>query len=278
MRNRRFGNTALRSSLWLLIPLALAGCGTAAQIAPTPTIAVAPTQTRAAELAQMATLTAPTATATATTVPTATPLPPTPTATLIPTATMPPLPTATPVPPTPVPPTPTTAPPMATPVPPTATAVPPPPAPPFQSSGLGRLRPEWEQQYGKGIANNAFTARYKNDDYILTYYTYQEDQYVMDILRQYRSGAAAPLETARGEARALIPPDARFLRTYTEMGDRVDVYMSASLSERYPPRSGTTWPWRGEEPGTFIIVYGFSSDPKAVGRVYGFWVLTGNNP
>ena len=94
---------------------------------------------------------------------------------------------------------------------------------------------------------------------------------VWRIERTWGDRGAVPLEAARAESRSLIPPDARFVRTYAARGDRpVDLYTSESLKSRFPAS-----PWTGGEPGDLIVIY---RTRPSDGRVTSIVLATGNNP
>ncbi len=192
----------------------------------------------------------------ATAVPTPAPIQPTATpAALTPTATVPAAPTALPTRP------------AATAIPATAPAQPSSGA--FQSNGIGLSRSDWEKLHGPGIGDaSGANVRYENDKFLVTFLKGN----VVEFIRQYGNGNTVPLDLAVAESKGYLPADARFVRTYTSGGDRVDVYESPSLATRYPA-DPANFPWGGEKPGTFIVLFQMSN-----GRVNSLSIGAGNNP
>lgn len=145
-----------------------------------------------------------------------------------------------------------------------------PTATPYASGGLGLFRDEWEAKHGppRGqgpyfiYASGKLGAAFAND---LVWYVERTWPEPVDV------------EAARAESRLYLPPDAQAVRRYqTKALRRVDLYVSASLAERFRLAAENALrvdPWRGVEPGTFIVYY------REVGELVGSIVLsTGDNP
>jgi hypothetical protein len=141
---------------------------------------------------------------------------------------------------------------------------------PYASGGLGLFRDEWEDRHGPSrgqgpffsYASGKFGAAFAND---LVWYVERTWPEPVDV------------ETARAESRLFFPPDAEAVRRYqTKALRRVDLYVSASLAERFRVAAENAFrvdPWRGVEPGTFIVYY------RELGDLVGSIVLsTGDNP
>jgi len=75
------------------------------------------------------------------------------------------------------------------------------------------------------------------------------------IMRQYSSGNTVPLATARAEAIALLPADARLVRSTTSEGDPLDIYHSEGLLAQFPANTIGQIPWYNDEAGTFSVGY-----------------------
>ena len=141
---------------------------------------------------------------------------------------------------------------------------------PYGSGGLGLFRDEWEAKNGPprgsgpffSYAGGKLGAAFAND---LVWY----------VERTWPEPVSVP--TARAESQLFFPPDAQAVRRYqTKALRRVDLYVSASLAERFRIAAENAFqvnPWRGVEPGTFIVYY------REVGELVGSIVLsTGDNP
>jgi hypothetical protein len=141
---------------------------------------------------------------------------------------------------------------------------------PYASGGLGLFRDEWEAKHGPPRGQGPFFsyeggklgAAFAND---LVWYVERTWNEPVDV------------EAARAESRLFFPPDAQRVRFYqTKALRRVDLYVSASLAERFRVAAENAFrvdPWRGVQPGTFIVYY------RELGELVGSIVLsTGDNP
>ena len=146
----------------------------------------------------------------------------------------------------------------------------PPPSGPFQSGGLGLTRAEWQQRYV--VAQTDFALPFTEPVY--------EDRdhkslYGLDYWPEgWLNGAQARITTINpfgwgpgpfppaGFVQQLLPADSQRLRQDVGVGPdgrtAVDIYYSASLATRYPPRLGAPDPWQGTRPGTFYVFTGHS--------------------
>ena len=192
-----------------------------------------------------------------------TPPPPDPTPTLAPTNAPLPHPTATTVP--------TNAPtPTIPPAPPTNTALPAPPQ--ATTGGLGLDVPDWERLYGKSTqstANRSYITFGKNlpdaaagtFEYAVTFdyfdrKTFTGSRRATNIKRTWGPAEIAP-DTARNEAKALMPTDAQPVRTYMmQGGDTVEVYSSEWLKGQIPAE---LWSYNRVESGIFAIRYSLNT-------------------
>ena len=217
----------------LLCILVLAGCGG---------VSTTPTATTQLAAAPTIATTKPAASAPAAAAATATPPPP---ATVAATTAPAVAPTAT-SPPTPAPtaistPAPTTAPTTA------PTAAPTAPAAALASGGLGLPHAAWEEQHGQpGPAVQGFFS-YQRGHYRVAF----ADGRARHVEQIWGEQDAQSLDEAVAAARALLPSDARLVRTETiEGGHRADLYHSAALASVFPATA-----FGGAQPGEHVVTY-----------------------
>jgi hypothetical protein len=141
---------------------------------------------------------------------------------------------------------------------------------PYSSGGLGLFRDEWESRHGAARGQGP-------------YFSYAGGRlgaaFANDLVWYVERTWAEPVgvEIARAESRLFFPPDARTVRFYqTKALRRVDLYASSSLAERFRVAAENAFrvdPWRGVDPGTFIVYY------REIGDLVGSIVIsTGDNP
>ena len=135
------------------------------------------------------------------------------------------------------------------------------PAAAYASGGLGLPSAAWEQQHGapnEGSAS-AGTANYEQNKYIVAFW----GGAVWTVLRQAGNGNTLTLAVMRTEAHAMLPKDAKLLKTFSEpnvlggVDNMVELFSSTSLVARYPADSkigSISW---GDNmaPGTLSILY-----------------------
>ncbi|MDQ2808035.1 MAG: hypothetical protein M3Z04_14160, partial [Chloroflexota bacterium] len=129
----------------------------------------------------------------------------------------------------------------------------------YASGGLGLSAAAWEQQHGSPNHGSAVAAlaNYEQNKYIVAFW----EGSVFTILRQTH-GTTLPLATLKAEAHAMLPQDAKPLKTITEPNvlggadNTVEMYTSPSLVARYPanPKIGPV-SWGDVSPGTVSIIY-----------------------
>lgn len=145
-------------------------------------------------------------------------------------------------------------------------------APPqFPSIGLGRGRADWERERGNsGVARGAW-ATYQNDRYWVQF----KNGNIWHLDVHLSDAEALPLPNARAAISALLPPDAKRIKTYSPTENVVvDVYQSDWLAQQY---GSVVWP-RGSRPGTLIIRSRINDDLPGGNRVVWLGIEAGNDP
>lgn len=137
----------------------------------------------------------------------------------------------------------------------------------YDSGGLGISRADWERIHGTpGVLNQGGLATYENKKYMVLFWVDNVDNPAQLITRQYPDNDKLVLEVARTEARAMLPKDARFVKTITEpailevLPNVVDIYTSQSLISRYPPHDQFSLDWGETGPGSISLLYRFDAN------------------
>ena len=154
-------------------------------------------------------------------------------------------------------------------------------APAFASGGLGLDLDAWEAIHGEG-----------EEDAVPGWRSYDDRRYVVagtlegridHLERHWEEGEGVTFEEARAESRRLMPADAQLVETYQLPGGyTVDLYVSASLAQRFPDTveiDGSEFStWVGGEPGNFTVGFGDYGTTPEVDRVTWIVMAIGNNP
>ncbi len=136
----------------------------------------------------------------------------------------------------------------------------------FASGGLGLPHSAWEEQHGQpGPAVQGFVS-YQRGHYRVAFAEGRARQ----VEQIWGEQEAQPLPAAVAAARALLPRDARLVRTHTiEGGDRADLYHSAALAAVLPATA-----FGGAQPGEHVVTYRQISPERVVAIV----ITLGNTP
>ncbi len=121
------------------------------------------------------------------------------------------------------------------------------PEPAPTRGGLGSSRAVWESVHGPGSAQGAWTA-YEGGRYRVRF----NRSNVWRVEWQVTDHPSLSLSDARQLAKLFMPPDTKYVMTYSPREDVVaDVYYSDWLKAQFDPSA-----WSGDRPpGTFVIVY-----------------------
>jgi len=139
-------------------------------------------------------------------------------------------------------------------------------APTIASGGLGLSRREWEAEHGVGEGTPLWN--YEDGTFLVAYGSSD----VIFILT-WNLPQPVSLTDAGFLSTTLIPDDAVFVEsTLAPSGNPMDVYMSASLADRYVVSDGGG-AWGNDPPGTFQVIY----YPDANGVVESMLIATGND-
>ncbi|MFN8483697.1 MAG: hypothetical protein U0768_11725 [Anaerolineae bacterium] len=143
--------------------------------------------------------------------------------------------------------------------------------PQFPGVGLGRGRGEWERERGNsGVSQGAWTT-YQNGRYWVQF----KNNNIWHLDVHLSDTEALPLPNARAAISALLPPDAKRIKTYSPAEDVVvDVYQSDWLARQY---GNVVWP-RGARAGTLIIRNRIKDELPGGNRVVWLGIEAGNDP
>jgi len=133
----------------------------------------------------------------------------------------------------------------------------------FESGGLGLTKALWDRQHqarnntGYPVPPISGIAFYDSD---LSVYFWPEGWFSLDNspAMAVRSDLDSGRGTPRRQARGFLPTDGELQRTVTNPnvpGGFIDIYHSAALATRFPPRLFTPNPWSDAAPGTFYVTY-----------------------
>ena len=133
----------------------------------------------------------------------------------------------------------------------------------------------WEAWLAKmGEPENGFQGTFTWDGG--AWYVMRYNGRIAQVQRGFPTDAFADKETARAQARALMPLDAVFVEEYVApaSGHQIEVYHSAQLAAAYPDGL-----YLDTEPGTLMVSYWSAVDLS--GNFLGYSsvnLATGNNP
>lgn len=143
--------------------------------------------------------------------------------------------------------------------------------PQFPTVGLGRGRGDWERERANGGQPQGAWTTYQNGRYWVQF----KNNNIWHLDVHLSDSEALPLPNARAAISALLPSDAKRIKTYSPTEEVVvDVYQSDWLAQQY---GNVVWP-RGSRPGTLIIRSRINDNLPGGNRVVWLGIQAGDDP